>query len=61
MPTEKEATAELTPEHKKLLAKMDATIPRQGYGLPMGGKDPANAPEHRIKNAKFPDEDKQDW
>jgi hypothetical protein len=58
MPTDEQNTAELNPEQKKLLEKLSASTPQQGYGLPMGGKDPAN-PHPHMKEGRDQPEDKQ--
>lgn len=54
MPTEKEATTELTPEQKKLAQDL---WERAGNGE--FSKDPSNPPvKHHLQNKPFPDDDK---
>lgn len=57
MPTEEQNTVKLTDAQIK---QANDLFLRAGKGE--FSKDPANPPpQHRIKNADFPNEDKQDW
>ena len=59
MPTDEQNTAKLTDDQKKLREKFSASTPKQGYGLPMGGKDPANPHPHMKESGVDQHDDKQ--
>lgn len=56
MPTDEQNTAPLTPEQLEWLAKMPKP---EGYGLPLGGKDPANLHPHMKESGIDQHDDKQ--